>query len=343
MRGTKTLLAGILCLSFFGASIFSVNVTPEGGYEGGWSEKDKFNSEVARSQDKNLHFSIPEEWKGKGAGETRLLHEDYEKVHGEAYTPRTQGPVPTCVGQAVAAAVDFLAAAEIVGGDRERAPPAPASAEVIYGLSRQEIGQLGPKVGGGSMNIWAVQAIQEYGVVARLNYPLIGQDLRQPSAKVGVEFGRKGIPTGLEIIARLHPVKEYYSVNSYEDVRDALYQGCPVVIGSKQGFGNGVRVRDDEGFLNPPRRLFFPSIWRHAMVCIGVCDEGRPGILMLNSWGSKWLMGPHRFEGTPEGAFFVDASIITRMVEQKDSYAIEGFRGYREYRIWNDNNQRSTP
>ena len=336
MLGIKILAAGLLSLTFFSASIYSINVTPEGGYEGGWSEKDKFDAQIARAHDKNLHFSIPEEWKDKGKFQTRLLHQDYEKVHGEPYAARNQGKAPSCVGQAVAGAVDFLAAAEIVDGDRERAPPAQAAAGVIYGLSRQEIGELGPDVGGGSMNIWAVQAIQKYGVVASLNYPLLGQDLRQPSSARAIEFGRNGVPDGLEIIARLHPVKEYYSVNSYEDVRDAIYHGCPVVIGSNQGFGNGKLTRDKEGFLNPPRRVFFPSIWRHAMVCIGVCDSGRRGVLVLNSWGDEWVDGPHRFEGTPEGAFFVDASIIKRMVEQEDSYALEGFRGYREYRIWNN-------
>jgi len=335
MRAIKSLAAALLCCSFFSATIYSVHVTPEGGYEGGWSEQDKFNAQIARANDNKLHFSIPEEWKGKGKYQTRLLHEDYEKVHGEPYVARNQGKAPSCVGQAVASAVDFLASAEIVGGDRERAPPAPASASVIYGLSRQEIGDLGPDVGGGSMNIWAVQAIQRYGVVASLNYPLLGHDLRQPSSKRAIQYGREGVPDGLEVVARLHPVKDYYSVNSYEDVRDAIYMGCPVVIGSNQGFGNGHLTRDREGFLNPPRRLFFPSIWRHAMVCIGVCDSGREGVLILNSWGTEWVDGPHRFNGTPEGAFFVDASIIDRMVRQEDSYAIQGFKGYREYRIWN--------
>lgn len=334
MLGTKKWLAGIFCVSLFVSQIIAVLIVPSQSYQGGWSDRDVFDARVERAKDPNMKWSIPDEWKGEGKGQTRLLHEDYEKIHGVVYVPRNQGRSPSCVGQAAAAAVDFLAPVEIVSGERERKPPAPAAAGVIYGLSRQEIGELGPDVGGGSLNIWAVQAMKQYGVVARLRYPLLGIDLRQPSSERAIKYGREGIPTELERIARLHPVKEYYAINSYKDLRDAIYAGCPVIVGSDQGFGNGKLKRDRQGFLNPPKRVFFPSIWRHAMVCIGMCDNGRKGALILNSWGSKWISGPHRFKGTPEGTFFVDAAIINHMVKQQDSYAIRGFRGYREYRIW---------
>jgi hypothetical protein len=109
-----------------------------------------------------------------------------------------------------------------------------------------------------------------------------------------------------------------------------------VVIGSSQGFGEGVRTRDSEGFLVPPKRRWFNrgSTWNHSMVVIGVCDEGRPGAMFLNSWGPDWVKGPNRFPNAPKGCFWVDAEIVDRMVKQGDSFAIRSFKGYAAYNIW---------
>lgn len=338
MLKIRKVVSGLLCLLFFGAHA-ALCVTSEElsstsivRYDYGWSSA--MNS--LRSGDNTLLMDIPHHWRGGGEGKTRLLHDDWLAVHGAAYVPRQQGKSPSCVGQAVAAAVDFLAAVEINSlRQMERAPPAQAAASVIYGLSRQEIGGLGPNKGGGSHNLWAVQALQQYGVVAQLRYPLIGVDLRKPSPAMCIKYGREGIPTGLEYVARLHPVRDYIAIDSYEELRDAIVMGgCPIAIGSSQGFGDGKLVRDKEGFLNPPRRRWFTSVWNHSMVCIGVSDEGRKGALILNSWGSDWVSGPNRFANTPEGCFFVDAKIIDKMVKHGDSYAIRGYKGYARYVIW---------
>jgi len=302
------------------------------GSDGGW---DDGGMTELRLNDPNLLMDIPDEWRGQGEGQTRLLFQDYASVHGATYTPRNQGGAPSCVGQSVAAAVDFLAAVEIFSFDQaERAPPGPAAACAIYGLSRQEIGGLGPNKGGGSHNLWACQAIQQYGVLARLRYPMLGFDLREASVSRAIKFGSQGLPRSLEVISKIHPVQDYVAIDSYQDLRDAVFMGYPVVIGSSQGFGNGKLRRDSEGFLNPPFRIFRPSVWNHAMCCIGMCDVGRKGALLLNSWGTEWVSGPDRFPNTPEGCFFVDASIIDRMVKMGDSYAIRGYRGYADYRIF---------
>ncbi len=337
MLHLKQGIVGILCGVFISIHIAVVSGLigyPEvfrraDTYRGGWTEDD---GEDFRLSDSNLIWSVPE-WVDVGKGQTRLLYKDYEKVTGRSYRPRVQGPAPSCVGQAVAAAVDFLAHVEIRAGDPERVPPAPAAAGVIYGLSRIEIGGLSRKAGGGSHNLWAVQAIQQYGVVARLNYPFLGQDLRKPSAKRAIYFGRRGIPLGLEMIAKIHPIKDYIAIDSYEECRDAIYMGFPVVVGSSQGFGEKRLTRDKDGFLSPPRRVFFPSVWNHSQAIIGVCDEDRRGCLILNSWGSNWVNGPKRFGSEPEGSYWVDWDIIDRMVKHKDAFAIRGFQGYADYRL----------
>ncbi len=337
MVKTKKIAAGFLCgvftLAYISATVGLLGV-PEAfyrgeTYSGGWEE----GIGDRRDHDPNLIWEVPE-WDGVGKGQTRLLYKDYEKVHGHPYEPRHQGKAPSCVGQATAAAIDFFAAVKVRAGDPTRAPPADAAAGVIYGLSRVEIGELSRKAMGGSHNLWAAQAIAQYGVVARLNYPLLGYDLREPSASRAIRFGAKGIPTGLEMIAKLHPVRDYISIDSYEECRDAVYMGHPVTVGSSQGFGEGKLTRDKDGFLVPPRRVFFPSVWNHSMVIIGVSDEGRRGCLILNSWGSGWVNGPKKFGDEPDGSFWVDWEIIDRMVGQGDSFAFRGFRGYPNYRLW---------
>ena len=158
---------------------------------------------------------------------------------------------------------------------------------------------------------------------------------RTPSAARAIEYGAKGCPDPLERIARIHPVSQYFQINSYEDARDALYAGFPIVVGSNQGFGSGQLTRDRDGFLNPPRRIFFPSVWNHAMCIIAVCDEGRKGCLILNSWGSDWVDGPKRFGDEPSGSFWADKYILERMIDHGDTWALVGFKGWVDVRIWN--------
>lgn len=317
-------LCGLFSTCYIGAT---VGLLTDPTYQGGWEA-----SNDRRVSDTDLVWEKPE-WSGNGEGQTRLLYKDWKSVHGTDYQPRNQGKTPACVGYATAAACDFLAAVEIRSGERERAPPAIASAATIYGLSRIEVtGNLTPTFGG-SHNIWAAQALHRYGVVPSCNFGLLGYDLSQNEQAQAVKFGFTGVPGSLEKIASVHPVREYIAMDSYEEIRDAIYMGCPVTIGSKVGFGEGKRTRDAEGFLNRPGGGWFNtgSKWNHSMVAIGVCDTGRKGILILNSWGADWVAGPKRFDDEPEGSFWVDAEVIDLMAEYGDSFALRGFQGYAVY------------
>lgn len=328
----KNKRAGLGLSVLMAALIGAVNKPEPPQYDGGWT---KISVEQEEANDRYLLADLPNDWEGTGAGKTRLLYQDYEKVHGHAYVPRAQGRAPSCVGQSAAAACDILAAVEIRSGESERAPPAGASAEVIYGLSRHQIGEISSNFGGGSHCLWAAQALQKYGVVPLRNYPLIGYDLREPSAKMAVKLGYEGAPLGLQLIAKQHPVLEYVKVESWSDLRDAIYNGSPVMVGSRQGFGskNNAR-RDSDGFLKPPSGWLRKSVWRHAMVIIAMSDEGREGALILNSWGANWVKGPKRFGDEPDGSFWVDKSVIHRMMVYGDSYAVMNFKGYPAYNLW---------
>ena len=289
-------------------------------------------STLLQDKDPYLLTDIPQAWVDTGAGRTRLLYQDYRLVTGRTYQPRAQGKAPSCVANAAATAVDILTAVEVLKGEPERMPLELVAVEPIYGLSRQEIGGLGTMAGGGSHCIWACQAMQRYGVCYQKNYGLIGFDLSKYSTDRCYEWGRNGVPDSLELIGQIHPVQDYIRINSFEDLRDAIYNGCPCIVGSNQGFGrkSGAK-RDSEGFLSPP---WFTAPWAHAMAIIAVDDNPeRPGALIINSWGSNWVGGPKKFGDEPEGSFWVDKKVLERMIAQDDCYALRNFKGFPYYKL----------
>lgn len=294
-------------------------------------------STLYQDQDPYLLTGIPQEWAGTGIGRTRLLYQDYRQVTGQTYPPRTQGNAPSCVAAACAAAVDILTAVEIAKGEPERIPAEFVAIEPIYGLSRQEIGGLGPMAGGGSHCIWACQAIQRYGVCYQKDYALIGHDLSKYSTDRCKTFGREGVPDSLETVGQIHPVTDYIRINNYADLRDAIYNGCPCIVGSNVGFGkkSGAK-RDSDGFLSPP---WLTAPWAHAMAIIAISDDPeRPGALIINSWGSNWIGGPHKFGDEPPGSFWVDKKVVESMIEQGDCYALRNFKGFSNYgKLWSNN------
>jgi hypothetical protein len=70
-------------------------------------------------------------------------------------------------------------------------------------------------------------------------------------------------------------------------------------------------------------------------MCIAGYQGGkRPGFLLVNSWGSRWLSGPPgKFTDIPEGSFWADFTVVDRMLMQSDSYAVAGVDGFRRRKI----------
>lgn len=326
----KSAYAGLLAASCSAASFcgyVAENQSERNHVKDGWATA----SQTFQEKDPYLLTNIPQEWEGKGQGRTRLLYQDYRLTTGHSLEPRSQGNAPSCVANAAAAAVDILTTVEVAKGEPKRIPAEKVAVEPIYGASRQEIGDMGPRAGGGSHCIWACQAMQKYGVVYQKNYGLIGIDLSEYSTAKCKDYGNNGIPESIELIGKIHPVQDYIRINSYNDLRDAIYQGCPCVIGSNQGFGkkSGAK-RDKDGFLVPP---WFTAHWAHAMCFIGVCDEQRQGALIINSWGPNWVGGPKRFGDEPEGSFWADKKTVEDMIDQGDCYAIRNFKGFPCYKL----------
>lgn len=262
------------------------------------------------------HPQLPEVMKDSCEGKQRLLYQDYYIVHGNDYETRNQLG-PTCVGHSAAAAIDFLAALEVRLGHRNLPPPSQASASWIYAASR-EFGGMPDFIDGSHCRL-AVKSMQEVGFVFNQSFIFEGIDLTYDD-KVW-----KRTPPELDRYASNY-ISGYYQLNSYEDVRDAICNDMPVLIGSNVGFGDPreLIVRDRDGFLRQP--IFFGSIWNHAMLFIGVDDSGRRGVLCLNSWGKTWVTGPKRFGDEPDGSFWIDARTVDKMARQGDCFAIYGLR-----------------
>jgi hypothetical protein len=247
-------------------------------------------------------------------GEDVYLWESARRVNGEVLPARNQKSVGSCVGFAIASAIEHLSCVQIDGGCagvyRDLA------AEVIYGGSRVEIG--GGRIrGDGSIGAWGARWVKEYGAVPRgVHGP---HDLREYSEARCREYGRRGVPDDLETLAKRHPVRGVARVTSWRECRAAIRNGYPVVVCSNRGFE---MERDEDGFCNPR------GTWYHAMAVIGIRGGSRPGGFLLNSWGEGAHRGPRNPKDAPAAGFWADADVLDRMLAQGDSWAFSLFEGF---------------
>lgn len=258
--------------------------------------------------------------RASGEGKKALWYRMFEKVTGGRLVPHRQG-IGDCVGHGFALGVDFLTCHQIEILKKREKWVAKASSEWIYGVSRCEVGGQFGRWSDGSTGVWAAEAVSEYGIILRQPYPG-GYDFTTYDPDVAKELGAKGGPDVLEPLAKEHPVQTVALVNSWEECRDAIYNGHMVAMCSNLGFGDGQATRDSEGFLRKR------GIWYHCMFLGAVDDEyKRPGALAINSWGPDWVTGPKRHD-QPEGSFWIDAEHIDNAMKQGDSIAMSTYKGY---------------
>ena len=249
-----------------------------------------------------------------GKGKRQLLYLAVTKVVG-TFPPYVAQAIGDCVSHGYRTCVDVVKCVEIDRGEAEEWK-AETATEPIYGGSRVQVGG-GRIFGDGSVGAWAADWVSKYGVVARGKYGSI--DLTQYSGSVAKAYGRSGCPEALVTVAKEHPIKTVSQVSTYEEARDAIYNGYPVAVCSNRGFRMS---RDSEGFASPS------GSWGHCMAFIGMDDEyKRPGLLCQNSWGQTWIDGPKRHD-QPDGSFWVDATVANKMLAAGDSFALSQFEGY---------------
>lgn len=250
----------------------------------------------------------PKAWNTAGKGNAYVLYRDYEKRTGRELKPFSQGRSPSCVGCATAKAL------EIMHGR-------PFSAEWAYGASRDA----GNPMGAGSFAGWAAHAARETGMLPAADYSVLGEDFTVYDVKRANAYGIRGPPEHLKGLARIYRSPGYYKIRSWEQLRGAISQGFPVIIGSNVSFGpRRGQVKDRDGSL---RRRWWGK-WNHAMVFIGVDDrKNNKGALLMNSWGETWVSGPKRFQDEPNGCFWASKDAVIRMINQGDAYVIRPIAG----------------
>jgi len=275
-----------------------------------------------------LSQQTPKAFDGSGKDKVTLLYKYLEKAVGEL-VPHDQ-TIGDCVGQAYGLAVDLLSATQIHKNGLAERWVSKASTEAAYAGSRYEIGYTVYHnrrllQGDGSYGVYCAEFLRDYGVLVRKKYGDV--DLTQYDAQIARDWGKNGVPDELEPIARKHPVRSFALVRSYNDCRDAIANGYPIVFCSGVGFNPNCRThnrggRDRFGFLKEC------GTWYHAMAGIA-CDDksNRPGILIQNSWGRNWVRGGKRHR-QPDGSFWVDAATIDKMCQEGDSFALSGFLGF---------------
>lgn len=257
-----------------------------------------------------------------------------KKVRGKHIPTRNQGRVGSCVSFGWGTGIEYALAVQTV---RKRGPAVEqidVAQEVIYGGSRTE--GRGARTGGlgdGSTGAWMVKYVSVGGIIARGKYGEI--DLTSYSETRCKEYGFSGVPSQLKPIAKKNLVKGFALVRSSDEARKAIQQGYPIPVCSNVGFGYS---RDAEGFMRPGLQP-----WPHCMCLIGYNGGTRPGFYCLNSWGENWASGAYGVGEPPPGGFWIDASIVDRMMRQQDSYAISQVTGFPKQKLTADDWTRLAP
>lgn len=265
------------------------------------------------------------------AKEPVLLYRALYKV-SPGWKVGSQG-IGDCVSWGNKHAVDIALAVDKVAG--KTAEWFPAATEALYGGARVEGAGRAEGTGGyddGSYGAaaasWLIKDKGRGGVVYRQNFPEFGYDLTTYSAQRAKQWGNwgcggQGDKGRLDKVARVHPVGQAALCRNFAEAAAALSNGYPVAVCSGQGFSS---TRDDKGFAKAQ------GSWAHCMCFIGVRFDP-PGLLCLNSWGTKWISGPKYPSDQPDGSFWVTEPVSNKMLAGNDSFALSNVKGFPKRRL----------
>lgn len=285
----------------------------------GWTPPDAEQLILNLDPVRTLQFADTPAGRAVLGDEDVFLWQAVRKVNNRGppwYSNIDQGSVGCCVGAGFKHAVDVLQATQMAAG--RRAEWKPISAEVIYGMSRVDVG--GGRISGdGSVGAWAAQAIKTLGVAPMQSFG--STDLTQFSPARARQYGRSpGVPPEVKSFARSFPVKGTALVKSWTDVKRATQQGYPTAVCSNVGFEG---QRDSTGLISPR------GTWNHCMAIIAVATaNGRERAFILNSWGDQIHRGGKWPADMPDAGFWASSEAVDRMVRQGDSFALSDAVGF---------------
>lgn len=245
--------------------------------------------------------------KANNADEDSLLYLTVRKVSGTDLDPGPQA-IGDCTSWGWAGCVDTVQCVEIDAGRAEKFKR--TATEAIYALERVEVGK-GQIRGDGGVGAWCAEAVSKYGTLSR---DVVGTY----SGQRAKQWGNQGLSKEMEDQARSHLIKTVSQVTSAEQVKQAIQNRYPVAVCSNRGF---TMTRDRQGFCAPR------GSWGHCMKIIAYRGGGRPGLLIVQSWGPNTPDGPKDLD-QPDNSFWAEMDVVDSMVRQGDSFTMSQFEGY---------------
>lgn len=263
-------------------------------------------------------------------GQNSLLYNIVRQIRGEDNLEVQK--IGDCVSWGWARLLDYMQAVEIQLDIQNNTDQnndygyEDTATEVIYGMSRVDIGKRKLGRGDGSVGLWAGRAVHELG---DLSYHalerLLGNGAGTYSGDRAKDWGWNGIPETLKPEAFKHRVNLVTQVSNFDTAAYLLQSGYGVAVCSNVGFENGSRgqtQRDDMGFAKRSGE------WGHCMCFVAVkYDQDRPGLLCVNQWPLEAFSGPLAND-QPKNSFWVDQVTINQMLGQGDSWTVSGLNGY---------------
>ena len=304
----------------------------EQGFEGAIYDPD--GAEECEAQEDGVFGDAAHKYgiAGSGKGKLSLLYPACWKVSGRDgwFHGAKSQPTGDCTSRGQShAAIASLANAVLNGNGSWPEIPEEAYAS---GMPWSPTGTYWLKHGGPSG--WSCAAAaresKKIGLVIGKHYESVG-DLLKPenyTTHTISKYCRSGPPEAAFNELNYSVTQTYSRIRSFEEVSDAIANGYGVNSCGGEGFS---KTRDANGVS---RRS---GHWSHSMAYIAADDTewahknyGGPLVLLLNSWGTSWIHGPRKVQGSddypeiPKGAFWARWSDLSG----RDCYAFSAVKGF---------------
>lgn len=290
----------------------------------GWAGPEAAKSAWAELKGKFPKFAIKGEVKGS-EGAKVYLWKSAISVTGN-HLPTIRQEIGDCVSQGSKNGMEYALVADIAKGAPFEFKPIFQPYHYSYGRMVIGKGQIrGPD---GSVGSWQADAVREAGFIATD----FEGGMPEYSGRVSSEWAVRKPAAKYIAEGKRHTVAVTAMVTTYEEVRDALANGYPIVICSDRGFALQPRVDGGKHWGTPQ------GTWNHCMCLIGIDDtvkgptfagnrSGKKGAAYcLNSWGPDAHGQPA--DDAPPGGFWISRDVIEYIVRQEDSFAYSGVNGF---------------
>lgn len=262
---------------------------------------------------------------GKSADELpdhAYLWDAYVALFARPPPPQNQGQVGSCVSFGTSRAMERSLAFSIV---HDNAPFKfkQFREEVIYAVSRVDIGGQRGSRSDGSVGAWAAKGSTDVGDLPEGTYG--SYDLTKYDESRCRNWGASGVPADLKPEMAKYKAGSASQVKNWAEFKKAIAQGYGVAICSNQGFD---RQRDANGVCRPSGN------WAHCMCGDGYhTANGKEYGHIENSWGTSYHTGPVGWGNPSEAGFWAESSVIDRMLKANDSWAFSSVRGFPRRRV----------